>query len=193
MVDVGLRSPRNDGLHGMAQVDFIDARLMAEGPILDTGFTFLVAARRSYVDLWLREVLKDARASITTAPRYVDYQAMLEKKIDRRSSFRLAFFGSNDVLEIINQSPSASTPTFGGRVSAHTTFWRAQARYENEFTDDTKVRLVGAVGHDAVDFGIGADFFNVSHTPVNGRLELTQKIARGCEPTSERTSSTRRT
>ncbi len=179
MVEVGLRSPKSDSLHGMAQVDFIDARVLAEGPIGQTGFKFLVGARRSYFDLWLGPVLKGAAGAVTTAPRYYDYQALLEKDIDARSSFRLAIFGADDALEILNQSPNASSPTFGGNVGAHTSFWRAHARYENRFTDRTQLRVTAAVGHDSIDFGIGPNFFTVYETTVNSRIEVTQKIARG--------------
>jgi hypothetical protein len=181
MVDVGLRSPRGDKLHGLAQVDFIDARVMAEGPLFSTssGWKFLVAGRRSYFDLWLGPVLEESGASITTVPRYYDYQAMLAKDIDRRSSIRFAFFGSDDALELLNQAPGAATPTFGGNVRAHTHFWRAHARYENKLTSGTNLRVTGAVGRDSVDFGFGASAFNVTQTPINGRLELGQKIMGG--------------
>ena len=79
-VDVGIRDPKSDKLHGMAEVDLIDARVLAEAPIFDTGWSFLVAGRRSYFDLWLGPVLKAAGSNVTTAPRYYDYQAELERR-----------------------------------------------------------------------------------------------------------------
>lgn len=181
MVDVRLRSPRGDGFHGMAQVDFIDARLLAEGPIGGTGVKFLVAARRSYFDLWLSSLLEGAAGPVTTAPRYYDYQAMLEKDLGPRSSIRLSILGSDDALQILNQSPSASTPTFAGNTGAHTSFWRAQLRYENHLTDRTRLRLMGSFGRDSVDVGLGPNFFTVDQKPFNARGELAQRVARGVQ------------
>ena len=63
IVDVGLRNPK-DKLHGLAQVDFIDARALVEGPVFSTGWKFAVAGRRSYVDLWLKPVLEAAGAGV---------------------------------------------------------------------------------------------------------------------------------
>ncbi|MDP9035014.1 MAG: TonB family protein [Myxococcota bacterium] len=59
IVKIGLRYPRYDRLHGLAQVDAIDVRLLAELPVLNSGWSFLVAGRRS-------NPLLDA---LTAAPR----------------------------------------------------------------------------------------------------------------------------
>ena len=72
IVDVGIKDPKKDRLHGLAQADFIDARVLAEGPIGKTGWNFAVAGRRSYVDLWLKPALTAAGAGVTTAPGYYD-------------------------------------------------------------------------------------------------------------------------
>src|SRR5690606_894554 len=84
IVDVGLRSPKNDGFHGMAQLDLIDARAMIEGPIpwTDNKWTFAAAGRRSWLDAWLGPALDAAGAGVTQAPRYYDYQFMVERKWD---------------------------------------------------------------------------------------------------------------
>ncbi|WP_198104575.1 hypothetical protein, partial [Clostridioides difficile] len=89
--------PRKDKLHGLVQADWIDARVLAEGPI-GKGWNFAVGGRRSYVDVWLKPALTASGAGVTTAPVYYDYQAVLEKDFDSRSSIRFMFFGSDDKL-----------------------------------------------------------------------------------------------
>ncbi len=178
VVDASLRDPKKDGLHGLAQVDLIDARLLAEGPIFDTGWSFLVAGRRSYFDTWLGPVLKSTGAGVTTAPRYYDGQAMLQHDFDSHSSLRLVLLGSNDALDILNQTPSSSTPTFGGDLGYSTSFWRIQGRYQNKITDHTEVRITAAYGQDNVDVGFGTNTINTTLHPLSGRAEISQKIAR---------------
>ena len=177
IVEVGLRDPKKDGLHAVAQADFIDTRLVLEGPLFGTGWNFLAAGRRSWFDVWLTPILKSAGYGVTTAPIYSDYQLMLQRDLGARSSLRFTFFGSDDLLNIINQSPSASDPTLGGDVAAHTRFWRAQARYENKLTDHTQLRITAAYGKDWQDLGTGARFIHTVLSPFSSRVELSEKFS----------------
>jgi TonB family protein len=180
VVDVGLRSPKNDGqYHGFAQVDLIDMRLFAEGPVpLLDGWNFLVAGRRSWVDVWARPLLNDLGSTVTAAPVYYDYQAMLEKKW-KNQSFRLTFFGDDDRLALISDSTSASQPSLAGGISDHMGFWRLQARYENRLSDTTMLRVTPAYGFDTIDINLGSNYLTLSAQELTLRSELSQKIVKG--------------
>ncbi len=180
IVDVGVRDPKKDGkFHGMAQVDLIDARFLAEGPVFNTGWNFALAGRRSYVDVWLKPVLTASGAGVSTAPVYYDYQAILARDISKNQSFRLFFFGSDDRLDILIKSVNASEPGLAGGISAHTGFWRLQGRYKNKFTDETELKIMGAVGQDFLDFTVGDNFFKLTTEVITSRVELSQKVAPG--------------
>ncbi len=178
IVDVGLLSPVGDRVHGMAEVDLIDSRVLAQGPIFDTGWRFAIAGRRSYVDLWLGPLLKGLNSSVSVSPVYYDYQAILERNLSKRSTIRFAFFGSDDALAILNTSTSSSEPALAGSIQTHTGFWRAQAIYKNRFSDDTEFRVVGSIGRDAISFSAGNLNFNLVDYPITGRAELSQKLGR---------------
>ncbi len=182
IVDVGVRDPKvrkDRGIHGLAQADLIDARVLAEGPIFDTGWKFAIAGRRSYVDLWLKPVLEQAGAGVTTAPVYYDYQLMVQKDFDKKSSLRIFFFGSDDRLEILTRTVNGSNPGLGGTITFGTGFYRLQARYLAKLSDDTELRLTGAIGKDAIDLAVGDNFFVLSSYPINPRAEISQKLAPG--------------
>ena len=182
IVDVGVKDPRvrkDKKIHGLAQADLIDARVLAEGPIGETGWSFALAGRRSYVDLWLKPVLTKAGAGVTTAPVYYDYQAMLQRDFGPKHSLRLFFFGSDDRLEILTRTVNGSNPGIGGNITFGTAFYRLQARYLGKLSVDTEVRLTAAFGKDAVDLSIGDNFFVLSTYPINPRAELSQKLAPG--------------
>lgn len=178
IVDVAVRAPKSDKLHGLAQVDLIDVRLLAEGPI-GAGWSFSVAGRRSWVDTWLKPVLEATGAGVTTAPVYYDYQAVLEKRWSKDQSFRLMFFGSDDRLDVLIKDPNASDPGIAGGISAHTGFFRIQGLYRHRLSPTTEVKLNAAVGSDFVDFTLGDVFFKLTTYPITGRFELTQKVAPG--------------
>ena len=176
IVDVGLLDPKSDKLHGLAEVDFIDSRLLLQGPIGDTGWRFAIAGRRSYIDVWLGPVLKAANAGINVTPVYYDYQAVLERNLDKHSTIRFAFFGSDDKIDILTSNVDSGEPTLSGAISSHTGFWRGQALYKTRFSDTTELRVVGAVGQDYVNFNAGTINFNLTDTPITGRAEIAQKL-----------------
>lgn len=178
VVDVGVKDPDQKRLHGLAQVDLIDARVLAEGPI-GKGWSFAVGARRSHIDSWLGPVLNAAGAGVTTAPVYYDYQAMLHKRIDSRQSFRMFFFGGDDRLKILLKSPFGGAPAAGGSLGLGTAFYRFQARYENRVSEDTQIRMTGAVGKDALAFNFGDNYFNLDSYPITLRTEVSHKLAPG--------------
>lgn len=176
IVDVAVRSPKDDGrIHGMAQVDLIDARIVAERS-LGKGWSFLVGGRRSYFDLWLGPIL-EASAGVSTAPRYYDYQVMLNKKFGPDHELRFFFFGSDDRLQIFS-SDLGGDFVLGGGIRASVTFWRAQARYVNRINDKTRITAVAAIGQDYVNFGFGSSYLDVTSTPISARAEVSHRFAR---------------
>jgi len=180
IVDVGIRAPRDDGkYHGMGQFDLIDMRAMLEGPVpfLD-GWTFALAGRRSWFDVWLKPVLTEAGASVTAAPVYYDYQAILETKPTRKSSLRFGFIASDDRLEILTRDVSEVDPVLSGSLRYGAGFWRAFGRYENEITENLRFRTVLSVGREKLELGVGSLYLELTQTPVINRTELSYKVNR---------------
>jgi TonB family protein len=173
-------APSRHGVRSLVQADLIDARAVVQGPIGDTGWNFAVAGRRSYVDVWLKPALEALGSSVTTAPVYYDYQLMLQRDWDKKKhNLRLFFFGSDDRLQILVRQVNGSNPGLTGSVGLGTAFYRFQARYVGKLSDDTELRLVGAVGKDAVQFNLGDNFFLLSSYPISGRAELSHRLGLG--------------
>ncbi|MBP9111955.1 MAG: TonB family protein, partial [Polyangiaceae bacterium] len=178
IIDVALKEPEREKLHGVAQVDLIDARVFAKGP-LGKGWTFAVGGRRSWVDAWLGPVLEALGAGVTTAPRYFDYQLMVQKDFSKKTSLRFTLFGSDDKLEILLKNPSSTDPALSGGISAATRFWRIQSKLKHKFSDSTELSMVSAIGEDQIDFSLGDVFFRLSTIPVTSRLEISHKVEPG--------------
>jgi TonB family protein len=176
IVDAGIRSPRDDCHHGLVQFDFVDARLMLEGPVpnLD-GWTFAAAGRRSYLDAWLGPVLEEAGAGVTQAPRYYDYQFLVERKWDT-GRFRTSFYGSDDALEILIGEPQPGEPALAGNVGLSTVFQRLHVAYDHELGPDDEIAVQAALGHDAVRFGLASLFFDVEGIGFVGRAEYSRRL-----------------
>jgi hypothetical protein len=176
-VEFGIRAPRNDGhLHGLAQIDPIEARMLAEGPLAG-GWTFLAAARRSTVDLWLDPILSGG-GNPTFAPRYYDAQLEVQKDIDRQRSFRLLLFGYDDALDFFEGSGGPSAELAGG-ASEHFAFAAAQARYVDHYAPSGELSIMGSIGRDIARRHEGTFYYDIEQTPVDVRAQVTQRVVAG--------------
>jgi len=112
VVEVGLRQTNPDGkYHGSVQVDFINARANAEGPVPGLkGWSFMGGMRTSYVDRWLVPVLRSSGSALAGMPRYYDYQTYLERRLPNNGVFRIGVFGSHDMYVPIDQNTTDWRP-----------------------------------------------------------------------------------
>jgi TonB family protein len=169
VVEAAVREPRADGrFHGLAQLDLLEARALAEGPIAG-GWSFLASARRSTFDLWLDPIRGNNGASV----RYYDYQAEVAKDFDARTSLRVLFFGADDRL---NQQLDDAGP-LTGNAGVHTAFWRLQARFVDRYSSRGELRVVAAVGQDVTDQAAGPLYIDLTQTPISVRAEVEQHLA----------------
>lgn len=193
IVDVALRSPdtrcygdygkltdETGCYHGMAQVDLIDTRFLAQGPMgpID-DWTFAAAYRRSWFDLWLTPVLEEAGAGVTSAPVYQDWQLITETRPSKDSKLSLRFFGSNDRLELILNDPFSEDPGFGGNLNFATSFWRLQSLYTDRLSKDVELTSMVALGRTQFEFGIGTFVFDLDVYAVDWRHEFAMNLASG--------------
>ncbi|HEY8944838.1 MAG TPA: TonB-dependent receptor, partial [Polyangiaceae bacterium] len=192
IVDVGLRSPdtrcfgdygkptnETGCYHGMLQLDLIDARTLIQGPIGSSKeWSFALAARRSWIDAWIKPVLESAGSSVTSAPVYYDYQAIVDYK-SGSSRLSLRGFGSDDLLEIIVTDPFAQDPGFGGNVRFGTAFYRLQALYEEQLSRDITLEAMLSVGRDDLEFSVGTFLFDIELFPIYLRSEFGMQVMNG--------------
>lgn len=193
IVDVGLRSPDTscDGpygkktekkgcYHGLAQVDLIDARVLVQGPIGPLkDWSFAAGARRSWIDTWIKPVLEESGAGVTTAPVYWDYQLIADHRPAKNQKLSLRAYGSDDRLEILIRDPLAQDPIVGGNIAFRTGSHRAQALYTGELSSDVDVNAMLSAGRNQLRFSLGTIKFDLDTYPVTARTEFGFKAARG--------------
>lgn len=175
IVDVGVRSPKKDKLHGLLQVDLVDARVMLEAPI-NKSTRFMIGGRRSWLDAWLGPTLRNSGVGVTTAPVYYDYQAMLEHDVTSNTTARLFFFGADDRLALTLNSPDSQDPAFGGDAGLHSSFWRLQGRVDVRPTSQLRWTTTMSVGHEIWDTAIGSMYITGGNLRVEGRSDVRMKV-----------------
>jgi TonB family protein len=175
LVNAQTRTPSEQGVHGYADVNLIDASALAEAPLNDE-WSVAIAGRRSYIDVTLPFVIGLFVPSVsqvlgfTTAPRYYDYQV----KVDRhpkgsRDHLVIEFFGSNDRLGLVLNNP-AYDPEGRANFDTVLAYNRFVVNWDHWLSPTLKFISHNNVGWDHNELAGGFDlFFNVNAYPVSSR------------------------
>lgn len=122
--DVKLRDPAEDRLQGALDISFIQGGFLFEGPVADNQ-SFYIAARRSYLDLFLDDLIEEDGLQIVDFPNYSDYQAKYLWRVNDQSTLRFRTNGATDDVDV-NLSEDAediaTDPVFSGRIYEATRF-----------------------------------------------------------------------
>ena len=156
IVDVGIRDPKTDSLHGLIDINLVDSSFLLEGPI-SQNWAFAAAARRSYFDLFIDKLVPKDEVQLTAAPVYWDYQAMLTYKPSSADRFRAMVYGSYDDVKLILAHPDDADPALRDGLGARTAFHRGQLTWQHKYSPaiEHQIDLVG--GQFVFDVKVGPD------------------------------------
>ena len=133
IIDVGIRDPKTDGFHGMADINLLDSSFLFEGP-LTKHLSFAVAAKRSYIDFFFDHLVPKDQIQVLAAPVYWDYQALVTYKPSDNDRFRVMVYGSYDDFKLILAHPDDTDPTIRGNISQSSGFHRAQLFWAHKYS-----------------------------------------------------------
>jgi TonB family protein len=177
VIDVGVRDGRMDQVHGVADINLVDASLLLEAP-LGSRASIAVAGRRSYIDFFLTEVIPAGTLSLTAAPVYYDYQSVLTWKPTTHDRLRLQIYGSSDRFEAVLPASSDGDPAVRGSLDLSTQFHRVQASWKRALTNDVDQNLEVSVGSTNLRIALGEAFrIEVDTIPINARAEWTMRLS----------------
>ena len=150
VVALETRDTKDDGIHGDAKVDFIDAGGYIRFPITK-DLTAAAAFRRSYIDLFLGFVLPDPGAGTQriVTPVYSDYSAKLDYNLHADGHLSLFLVGSHDSLHVNQKDLDTMTAQ---DLSSSIDFWRLIASYTRPLGHGLKLTISPAYGVDTVSF-----------------------------------------
>ena len=154
VIDVGIRDPKTDGFHGMADVNLIDSSFIVEGPVGKRG-AFAVAGKRSYIDFWFKNVVPQDVIGVTAAPVYSDYQALYTYRPESGGKLRLMLLGSGDEFRLNLKSPPDGDPTLRGSFGQSTNFKRVQALWQRSLGAHVDQEIIAGAGWFAQDLSAG--------------------------------------
>lgn len=173
IVDARLRRSRSDGkYHLLGQVDFVDARALAEGPLPGSDWRFLAGIRRSYFDAWLGPLLDDTNNRFERLPVYYDYQLFLEHDLASGGYLRLGVYGSDDHIDLKSESQ-----VFLSRLQQNVRFVNVFGEARLRFGSRSWWRHTISVGRSFQDQSTGATSASTERFPMSLRGELVHAVS----------------
>jgi TonB family protein len=175
VVEVRAGDPAEDKLHGVADVNLIDASVLVHGPVTE-DLSVAVAGRRSYFDVMFENLAPEGVSTIA-APVYYDYQTILNWRPTEDDKVRLMVFGSDDKFALLFNEPSDTDASISGDLDFGTAFHRAHGSWRRHLSEDVDQDIDIAAGVIDVDFGLGEAFdFELSGTDIYGRSEWRGRV-----------------
>lgn len=121
-VEVTSRAPRNDRLGGAVDLSTYSAFVLVEGPF-NARASGAAAVRRSTIDYILPEIVPEEEAAFTISPRFYDYTALSQWRLNSANRLSLVALGSHDrtkLLAEIDENEPFSPDAFDIEIGWHT-------------------------------------------------------------------------
>lgn len=96
VLKINLRNGRKDRLGGKATISASQFGLNAEGPLFNENSSFILSARRSYLDFIFKA------AGFSFVPEYYDVMTKADFKIDNKNSISFLFISAFDNVKFFN-------------------------------------------------------------------------------------------
>ena len=112
VIDVRTRDGNNRAFHGEISLGMISSKLMFEGPLLSQKTTFIVSARRSYLDLFTN-ILKNTGLLNSSFPKYYfyDINAKVVHTFSSRDRIYLSFYNGKDHIRNVHETTEELSET----------------------------------------------------------------------------------
>lgn len=176
IVEATLREPRRDAFHALADVSVVDSSLLLEAPLGDVG-GFVVAGRRSNIDLYFEHAVPKDAYGVVAAPVYYDYQALAGYRLGRHRVTVLGL-GSSDAIELQLSGADDQDPGLRGDVRGAATFHRVQLAVDSRLSDTLTQRTQLALGFDGLEQRLGGMAVDLRRYQVDGRSEWSAVASR---------------
>jgi hypothetical protein len=99
VIDINMKEGNNKKLHGEVGLGIISSRFTVEGPIKNEKTTFLIAGRRTYVDVFLRPITKAiSKGAFSTGYYFYDLNAKVNHKFSDKDRVYLSAYLGKDVF-----------------------------------------------------------------------------------------------
>ncbi|MCU0354318.1 MAG: TonB-dependent receptor [Cytophagales bacterium] len=110
VLDIRMRDGNAKKIHGQGAVGIISSKFSLEGPIFKDRTTFMVSARRTYLDLLTRPIsLIGSDGAFSVGYQFYDYNAKVSHIVSNKDRLYLSFYAGDDRFSGTTRERSGNT------------------------------------------------------------------------------------
>ena len=176
LVNLYVKDPQTDRVHGFAFVDLLNTGGMVEGPVGDHS-SFLIGARQSYIGFVLGAVARNnSNFNLIVAPDFEDMVLEYKTEVTPIDSFKIVGIGSRDVLGFLLKEPVKQDPSIRGNFDDETDFFRLIPEWTHHNSSTVVSRYSLGIGKDFVKFDAGSLYFDSIDEVFTARIEVEDQV-----------------
>ncbi|MDW3193470.1 MAG: TonB-dependent receptor [Cytophagales bacterium] len=97
VIDISMKEGNNQKISGKGSVGLISSKFTLEGPIKNENTSFILSARRTYIDILTRPIIKaSSDGDVIAGYFFEDFNAKINHRFSRKDRLYLSFYGGKD-------------------------------------------------------------------------------------------------
>ena len=97
VIDISMKEGNNQKITGKGSIGLISSKFTIEGPIKNENTSFIVSARRTYIDLLTRPIIRaSSDGDVVAGYFFEDLNAKINHRFSDRDRLYLSFYGGKD-------------------------------------------------------------------------------------------------
>ncbi len=158
ILDVKMKEGDYKKLHGEGGIGPVAARIMLEGPIVKDKLSFMVSARRTFIDLFIPIAAKFVPEAKGNSYYFIDLNAKLSWKVGKRDKITLSGFWGEDNFKFKNPRGTfgLSMPWSNATASLQWQHYFSDKLYMNTYATFTNYDFKILGGGETFNFGMGS-------------------------------------
>lgn len=123
IIDINMKEGNTQEFHGEGSIGLISAKFTLEGPIWKDKTSFIVSARRTYIDLFSKPILKAAKLKSIPGYYFFDVNAKINHKFNRQHRLYLSFYAGDDKFNLVSEEDNTNPNTPGYYKTSNSIQW----------------------------------------------------------------------
>jgi CarboxypepD_reg-like domain/TonB-dependent Receptor Plug Domain len=181
IIEIDMKEGNMNEFHGEGGIGLIASRLTLEGPIIKDKASFMISGRRTYIDVLMRPLLKQAASSSELSNfdldlHFYDLNAKVNYKINDKHRLFLSAYNGQDIFGVgttFKNTQSSTTTTSGINWGNLTTALRWNYLINNKLFSNTTLT------YSSYNFTFGSAFDEKITTPPTSSSAFSAKYLSG--------------
>jgi len=158
IIDINSRNGDYEKFRASGSVGILSSKFILEGPIIRDKLSYIISARKSYIDEVLKPVVNslfDINSTFykNSTYNFTDINSKLSFKLSKKHNLNLTAYGGNDNYSLIKLEPEYSNAMkWGNRLLAFNWYYQVNQEWN----------LQSTIGYTRYDFNLDAEQKNVS-------------------------------